>query len=233
MAARASGLKRRRSAKTTKASKRPMTVKLYHAPQRFERGPLPKTLKSTMVYYSPFALNPGAAGTTAVHLFALNGIYDPDITGVGHQPRGFDQLSALYDHGVVIYAKATLFATNKSGSQSQMVGMCVRDSTTTSTLNIDYIESRMTSAAVLGPLGAGTGTKEITLDCNPNEFLGRSKPLADPYLKNSNTSNPSELAYLHVFAFPHDGATDTDPIQCSIRIEYTVVFVEPINPGAS
>jgi len=30
------------------------------------------------------------------HVFNLNSLFDPDSTGAGHQPKGFDQLTALY-----------------------------------------------------------------------------------------------------------------------------------------
>ena len=38
----------------------------------------------------------------AVQRFNLNNIYDPDRTGVGHQPYGYDQLGAIYNRYRVI-----------------------------------------------------------------------------------------------------------------------------------
>ena len=37
-----------------------------------------------------------AVGLANAYLFNLNSIYDPDRTGVGHQPMGRDQLALLY-----------------------------------------------------------------------------------------------------------------------------------------
>jgi hypothetical protein len=45
--------------------------------------------------YSDVVLLTNLAGT-GVYTFSLNGMYDVDITGTGHQPLGFDQWSAFY-----------------------------------------------------------------------------------------------------------------------------------------
>jgi hypothetical protein len=44
-------------------------------------------------------------GAVASQNFRLNSVFDPDITGSGHQPRWFDQYSALYASYVVVASK--------------------------------------------------------------------------------------------------------------------------------
>jgi len=41
-------------------------------------------------------LNP-AIGAAAGYVFNLNSLHDPNTSGVGHQPTGFDQLIAIYE----------------------------------------------------------------------------------------------------------------------------------------
>ena len=43
--------------------------------------------------------------SSGVYQFALNSVYDPDQSGVGHQPRGHDQWSTMYKRYCVIGAK--------------------------------------------------------------------------------------------------------------------------------
>lgn len=53
--------------------------------------PLGKYFKSHNRYVEGFIdLNPGALGSNAPYTFSANGLYDPNITGSGHQPIGFD-----------------------------------------------------------------------------------------------------------------------------------------------
>lgn len=47
-------------------------------------------------------MNPAAAVTSTCHVFRLNSLYDPDYTGAGHQPYGYDQMSTFWtDYRVV------------------------------------------------------------------------------------------------------------------------------------
>jgi hypothetical protein len=48
-----------------------------------------------------------------MHHFRTTAVYDPDYTGTGHQPYGFDQHSRLYNHYIV----DTAIITQRSASQ--------------------------------------------------------------------------------------------------------------------
>lgn len=62
------------------------------------------------------------AGVPAFYQFAGNSLYDPDISGTGHQPLGFDQWSAFYNKycvtGSKIRAVYTLTTTSTVAQQS-------------------------------------------------------------------------------------------------------------------
>jgi len=40
------------------------------------------------------------------YVFKANSLFDPDLTGVGHQPTYFDQLAAIYSQYCVLGCKA-------------------------------------------------------------------------------------------------------------------------------
>lgn len=48
------------------------------------------------------------------YIFNLNSIYDPDRTGVGHQPLGYDQWNTFYNRYRVLGAKVTVRAFNNA-----------------------------------------------------------------------------------------------------------------------
>jgi len=54
-----------------------------------------------MKYVESFSIDP-AAGSLGTTVYRANSVYDPDYTGVGHQPLGFDQMAALYAHYQVL-----------------------------------------------------------------------------------------------------------------------------------
>lgn len=58
---------------------------------------MPPTTFTRHRYCSRITLTGGLGGITgSPHVFRLNGMFDPDITLVGHQPLYYDQMAALY-----------------------------------------------------------------------------------------------------------------------------------------
>lgn len=175
------------------------------------------------------------------HVFSANGIYDPNITGTGHQPRGYDQLSLMYDHYVVIGSKISIkFVADKDVSPNLFtVGVAVKDSATVQATANDYIEGRVVRFTNLQTNIYNYPSKtQLSIKCSPKKFLGRSKLLADPELKgvtgNIGTgSNPSEGVYYHIFAQPVSSSTNPVPINIQVFIEYLVIWIEPKQPAQS
>ncbi len=60
-------------------------------------GPFP-TVYPAVLHYTDYFDVAQAVNTLAYTNFRANSLYDPDATGIGHQPLFFDQLSALYAH---------------------------------------------------------------------------------------------------------------------------------------
>lgn len=191
-----------------------------------------QAIKRSLVYVEEFqSLDPGTAGVPAIQVFRANGMYDPRVATGGHQPRGFDQFMALYDHFIVLGSKITLHGCNTDTSQSTFLGVTLRDSTITESNAIrDYTEGGMTDVCLLGPLGSNTQVGKVTYSCNPAKYLGRPWNATD--LKGSSISDPAEEAYYHIWVQPQ-AATDAAAVRTSIVIEYFAIFIEGKNPGGS
>lgn len=187
--------------------------------------PLNNRFKSTMLYNEVTQLNPGV-GTMSVQVMSANGLYDPDISGTGHQPRGFDQIMPLFDHYTVIGAEIRVDFSSTESSLATQVGVSLVDDGTLSSAASDYIENGNTKYIYLAPRGSGGSTASLTMKVNPNKFLGRSKPLADPDLKGNIGSNPSEQAFFHIWAIGA-GGSDTATVSTNITVKYIAIFTEP------
>lgn len=190
------------------------------------RSPAPKMFKTSMRYADTISLNPGVGGAVNVHTFRANSLYDPDVTGIGHQPRGFDQLIALYDHYVVTNAKITVqFGAPNNETINYIVGISLQDDGTTSTDIRDYLERGYTVNTMLGS-GAGASPKKLVMYSDTAKFLGRSGVLQDSQLKGSDSGNPAETLVFHVFATSAD-LTDTGAIYIYVTIDFNAWFIEP------
>lgn len=72
---------------------------------------IPTTLTATHRYCVPAVTSSVAAGGTAQIFYKANSLYDPEDAVGGHQPYLFDQLSALYEHFVVVASRMTIIIT--------------------------------------------------------------------------------------------------------------------------
>lgn len=81
---------------------------------------LPNRYTCRLKYVSEFQLNPGTAGI-ASQVYRANCCYDPDSTGSGHQPMGFDQLCLMFNQFTVLGSKITVRATESTAGS--LLGM--------------------------------------------------------------------------------------------------------------
>lgn len=186
-------------------------------------GTLPTAVKCHFKYGDTMTLINSGASVAGAKVFSANGLYDPDVTGVGHQPRGFDQMMAMYDHFVVIGAKIKVqFWPRPATTGLTMVGISVQPDNAPYTDVRNYLESANNVSLGISP--DGDRCHCLVSEVNPNKFLGRSKPMSDPQLKGSVASNPTEGAFFHVW---QDNVTESSTSDILVEIEYVAILIEP------
>lgn len=197
--------------------------------------PSPPKARMTLRYWTDkFDVTGAAAGIAGSHVFSANGCYDPDITGTGHQPIGFDQYMAIYDHYTVIGAKMKLFCQNQLSSAPQYIGIRLNDAASPSSNPLEIVENGNVELKLLSVAGtsATQNLGTLSLSCNVAKFLGRGQLLSDSQCKGTASANPAEQVYFQVFAFTNDGSTG-GIVKCSAMIEFDVVFHERTILGTS
>lgn len=190
--------------------------------------PLPVTLKANLRYSTFPTLNIGVAGAAATHVYRASDLYDPDFTGVGGQPRGFDQLMLLYDHFTVIGSKITVKFSAMQAAAPVYFAINLKDQATADSQIVTTTESSFASWELVSD---GGPTSTLVQTYSPR-FLGRSHPLSDPDLKGSASASPAENAFYHVILGSPSG-TDEAALVPMVCIEYTAIFQEPKRPPAS
>lgn len=189
----------------------------------------PNSIITKLRYASLVTLNSTTITPLVKHLFRCNSCFDPDHTGVGHQPMYYDSYTAIYDQYVVIGSKITVDFMCTSTAQNALIGIAVEDDSAAAT-NIDtMLEMNNSISTTLGPLGTDQVTLVSTFE--PQEMFGVDAK-SDGSSQTAVGSNPSEEAFWVLFSYPEDGSTAHN-VRAKINIEYTVKFSELKTPVQS
>lgn len=197
----------------------------------YQRGPqkslpLGKSFKFQTRYVdSKVALDPGPSGQQT-YVFSLNGLYDPDITGTGHQPIGFDQIMPLYDHYHVIGAKYKVTFANTDTTKQALVACQIKDTNTTSQNFDEIVENGRTKYATLGVEASGQSTRTISGGVNLSKFFGR-KVLQGSKYGGTIAGNPADGCFLHLHVGPSAHLEDNFPVLMCVQIDYIAILTEP------
>ena len=220
-------LTRTRSLKRTRSYPKPRAFAL-------SKNILRDKQRVTMRYSTSITLTGGVAGSFG-HIFDANGLYDPDRTGFGHQPRGFDEMMALYSKYVVTGAKIHCRYRNAG------TGRCIPYIIVTDTQTVG---SGVTDA--LEHSGCVSGTRRLLRTSTPDEsglasqmalrhhvnvpkWKGVKDLLADTSLQGSNVTNPSDSIYFIVGGVSDGGFN----LVMDVDLEFTAYMLDPKQPGQS
>lgn len=166
----------------------------------------------------------------ALVVFSANGLFNTRIgSSSDHQPRGFDELMAMYYHYCVVGSRCTVkFCDEDIGAPVHCGISLVAGSAQLTSLN-SYLEKRNNRDKILSPFGKYT---TVSYGCSPKKFLRIPSLLTNPETQGTITTNPAEEAYFHVYMGALAPIATGNAI-ISVVIEYAVVFSEPRTPAQS
>lgn len=193
----------------------------YITPSR--NFPLPKEFVSNLRYVEAFSINP-AIGTPSTYTFAANGLYDPNITGAGHQPMGFDQMTALYNHYEVIGAKISMTVVNSGTVEGFNCGVKLDDNGTLTNidLNTTWEEPLMSWRTVSSYFDTPV---KIVQKFSQKSFFGDKA--GDRETWGDGASNPADIAYFICCIGPVTSTQDLSSLPCVVEIDFIVKWHEP------
>lgn len=212
--------KKRRVAITNK----PYALSLDHKVLRLQQ-------KAVLRYHEDFALNPGPGGVPGFYAFRANSIYDPDASGVGHQPRGYDQLAALYKYVRVDEVQIELWSDCPNDGNPKILSITCESKQDTALSTPSRQKMMETANASFKSVSNTEDTHFTSLRAKPWK-IGGIKQSEDVY-RHNKTSNPTEVLYLNVRGMPIDSSVDSANINCVARITYHCTFTDPEMPTAS
>lgn len=199
---------------------------------RFRTPLFPAKFKKRLTYAEVALSVVGTTGLAGNYFFAANGMFDPNVTGTGHQPMGFDQMMLMYNHYTVLSSKITVVANNNSAANTYAdVAVYLSPDTTSITDPSRLMENGYLVWKPLYPVGVQGAIVTLNLDCNVASYFARDKNkrelLEDTELYGTAAANPTDIVYFVVCAFDGVGGVNTSTVLFRVEIEYEAIFWEP------
>lgn len=185
---------------------------------------LPDTYTCYMTYADQFQFSGAEAHT---HVWRMNSVFDPDYTGVGHQPRYFDQMAALYNRYRVDACKAIIRINNRT-SNSGIVALLTADNTNSAYPLLTALElphrskvlnlSQSTAGAASGTISQWFSPRKVT-GVSPSTYKG------DQRFQAIYSVNPSEAIGIGLTLESTDNSTNISA-SATVQLIYRVTWFD-------
>lgn len=185
--------------------------------------PFPAVAYATMRYSTSISIT-GTIGVATGHIFRANSLFDPDYTGIGHQPYGFDQYAAIYNHYEVIDSVITM--TPIAGDANGIFGIGLEDDNSPETGYDTVKEQKGTKMSIYNSNGTtgGSVVNKYTAKFFPNKYQQSS----------TVTTNANDPFYFNCFyEAKNSTATPDATMNFLVTITYRAKFNELKNLGGS
>jgi len=207
--------------------------------RRFFRSfgsPYPISADVEFKYVDRISMDAGGSGAVAQYQFTCNGMYDPDVTGTGHQPIGFDQwmgtssTTGFYNHYHVEASeiKITAFSQASDNTGQAIVLLGISDDTTT---GIDFntaLENPSFDRITLGSVGSGHDVQTLKKKWNACRYFGltRESLYAKDDLKGIYSANPAELANFTLYVSSDNPTVNPSAVSLLVEVKYRAHLTE-------
>jgi len=164
------------------------------------------------------------AGVLGKHLFNCNGMFDPNSTGVGHQPLYYDQMAALYNHYTVIGSKIKLTVTpTATADELTYVGTWLDDDTT-STVIATVMDMAERSSGKIRQIAPNMNNSLVFYNNWSAKKTFGGSVLANDNLQGTISANPTENSFFAIGV--GSGSAANTSVQVFVEITYTAVWEE-------
>lgn len=222
---------RKNKIKRVAYKKRPRrNVKKGPTTMRLTRGsPCADTAIVKLRYVDNFTFSSGI-GIATHYTFRANGIYDPNYTGTGHQPMGFDQWNNFYSKWVVIGSriKVTVWSNGTSASaDAGMVGVVLQNEVSSVTDITTLRERNFGRFKALTNASGSAASRTVSCNYSPRKHFGIPKnEVEDDQYTGTASADPSRQGYYSCYWLPVASSVTDNAIYGTAEIEYIVKYFD-------
>lgn len=189
----------------------------------------PKNRIVKMRYNDRHLIDADNTGAASAYTYRCNSIFDPNFTGVGHQPLGHDQWQTFYTQYMVIGSKmSVIFRSSTNSTTNNLIGVYPATSSTALTDPTAIIEQGLGRYSNLQMITNGN-TKTITMSWSAKKWFNTVdlRDNWDDYGANFG-ANPVEEAFYHIWtALGIAGGVDPPATDVYVTIDYIVLLADP------
>jgi hypothetical protein len=157
-----------------------------------------------------------AVANQANYVYRLNSLFDPDQSGVGGQPAGFDQLKTLYGRYRVLACKCEVEAVSNSTGGNGLLAIAPSDISSLTAVAEDIAGLRYAAAATFSQ----SEKARLVRTYHIGKLLGYGDEsmLGNPDAAAATTASPNFQQYLNVNVETGNGATNQTMVM--VRLTY-------------
>jgi hypothetical protein len=172
--------------------------------------------------------------------FKINSLFDPDFTGTGHQPKGFDQLAALYQRYRVYRVKYQIdfvsIGNTTPGYYPLYLGVAPTNSLTGFTSISDHMETPFAHHRLYQGVASDgiTGSSALKGSVDLAKLNGKTRMAydADDTTQALVSTSPTEIIHLHVMMQSLDNSTNFAGY-FTVKLSFDVEFTDPVQLAQS
>lgn len=198
--------------------------------------PFPPRRTARMRYMHSVAIGGAAAGVGDFQVYSPSSLYDPDLTGVGHQPMYFDQLltaTGPYTRYLVTSVHIRIRCTNFSVASTPVVFIVyVSPNSTTPASIIQALEKPWSQVRELSIPSGGPCNASVVMHCPSHLALGISRQhlLTDEYYAGLYNANPAVNWFLTLCVY---GVSNPCSLHCIVELDMDCILYSLGNASTS
>lgn len=188
---------------------------------------LPQGQYVVLKYSSNINLSDAVTGVD-YQLFRGNSIFDPDFTGIGHQPLGYDQWAGFYNQYQVNWARIDVIFSGQdyatATSRPSLVGIYANTSSAAPASLNSLCENPVSTYGYVGTIE--TGPKRLSLLCRTGDIIGDPRNIYDKDYTAAFGSNPTSQYFFNVVAQAESNTTVN--VDARVTITYYCWLYDPV-----
>lgn len=190
----------------------------------------PRVQMVRMTYFEQIRIDP--AGSPAHYVFRANSVFDPNYTGIGHQPMYHDQYAEVYLHYKVVSSKIDITGTNDYSDQNNSMGNLITCIVNQEPATYSSITEACESKGAKYRQCQERRPMKLSATFSAKKFFSIEN-VKDNYsiqggLGNALPTgyNPTKIAYFVIGAHPLYAGQNSYPACLNIRISYNVLVYD-------